>query len=119
MSGRATFTIVMSGMTASEHPPNQGVHVPDSNFVASLDAQLAVLGLALAAWNQREDTRPQPEIRMAANTAMAAIDDQLATLHKLRQQLLTEIRKSDDATAARVDALLAARRTAASTGDAR
>jgi hypothetical protein len=85
--------------------------MPDLNPIASLDAQLGVLGIALAQWHVRDDTKAQPEIRQAANIAMAAIDDMLATFHRLRQGLVTEIRQSDDANAARVDALLAERST--------
>jgi hypothetical protein len=69
-----------------------------------------VLGVAHAQWAVRDDTKPQPEIRQAANTAMAAIDDMLTALHRLRSRLVTEIRQSDDASAARVDAMLAASR---------
>jgi hypothetical protein len=36
-----------------------------------------------------------------------AIDAALRDLHRIRQQLISEIRDSDDATAARADALLA------------
>jgi hypothetical protein len=38
---------------------------------------------------------------------MDALDDCLAGLHALRQRLVSEIRASDDAHAARVDKLLA------------
>jgi hypothetical protein len=72
-----------------------------------LDGHLGVLGVALAQWQARDDTRPQPEVRQAGNTAMDAIDAMLAELHALRSRLLGEIRVSDDATAARVDAMLA------------
>ena len=67
---------------------------------ARLDNLAGVLGIALAQWAVRDDTKAQPEIRQAANTACAAIDDMLAELHRVRQQLVTEIRASDDATAA-------------------
>jgi hypothetical protein len=77
------------------------------NPVTSLDAHLGVLGLALAQWRVRDDTKAHPDIRHAANAAMAAIDDMLTTLHRLRQQPVTEVRRSDDANAARVDAMLA------------
>jgi hypothetical protein len=80
--------------------------VPDQNYVLSLDAQLAVLGIAAAQWATRDDSKPQPDIRRAASTAMAALDDMLITLHRLRGQLVTEIRKSDDASLVRADALL-------------
>lgn len=62
---------------------------------------------ALAAWATRDDSKAQPDAREAANTAMASIDTMLAELHSARSALLAEIRASDDATAARVDALLA------------
>lgn len=66
-----------------------------------------VLDAALAQWAARDDTRPQPEVRQAANTAMDAIDSMLAELHQLRARLVSEIRASDDLAAARADALLA------------
>ena len=72
-----------------------------------LDGHLGVLGVALAQWMARDDTRPQPEVRRAANTAMDALDAMLAEAHQLRARLVTEIRESDDATARRADQLLA------------
>jgi hypothetical protein len=88
--------------------------VPDSKSdtdhsptIRALDAQLGVLGIAVAQWSVRDDTKAQPEIRQVANMACAAVDDMLATLHRLRGQLVTEVRQSDDASAARTDALLA------------
>jgi hypothetical protein len=54
-----------------------------------------------------------PAARQAANTAMDTIDGMLAALHKTRQQLVTEIRAYDDATAARVDAMLRERQDGA------
>lgn len=68
-----------------------------ANSAASLDAQVSVLGPALAQWDARDDTKAQPGVRRAANTAMAAIDDMLATLHRVRAELVSEIRQSDDA----------------------
>ena len=72
-----------------------------------LDGQLGVLAVALAQWTARDDTRPQPEVRRAASTAVDAVDLMLRELHQLRARLMAEIRASDDATAARVDAPLA------------
>ena len=72
-----------------------------------------VLGVALAQWGARDDSKADPHARIAANTAMDAIDAMLLELHALRSRLVGEIRASDDATAARVDAMLAAPRTAA------
>jgi hypothetical protein len=79
------------------------------NVALSLDAMTGVLGPALATWAARDETQPQPGVRQAANTAMAAIDDMLAALHRVRGQLVGEIRRFDDATMARVDAMLAER----------
>jgi hypothetical protein len=72
-----------------------------------LDGHLGVLGVALAQWMARDDTRPQPAVRHAASTAMDAIDAMLAGLHQLRAQLVAEIRASDDLAAERADQLLA------------
>jgi hypothetical protein len=71
-----------------------------------------VLGVALAQWAVRDDARADPDARRAANTAMAAIDAMLGELHQLRSRLVVEIRASDDATAARVDAMLEEARAA-------
>jgi hypothetical protein len=71
------------------------------------------LGAALAVWAARDDSKAQPEARQAANTAMEAIDVMLAGLHRARAALAAEIRQSDDAAAARVDAMLAQRRDGA------
>ena len=46
-----------------------------------------VLGVALAQWMARDDTRAEPEVRRAANTAMDMIDAMLAELHLLRSRL--------------------------------
>jgi hypothetical protein len=68
---------------------------------------LAVLSGALATWATRHDNKAEPDVRESANTAMAAIDAMLAGLHEARRVLVGEIRRSDDATDARVDAMLA------------
>ena len=78
-----------------------------------LDGHLGVLGVALAQWMARDETRAEPEVRQAANTAMDATDAMLAELHELRARLVGEIRASDDATAERVDAMLARHRAGA------
>ena len=72
-----------------------------------LHDQIAILGVALARWAERDDTTAQPEVRQAANTAMDAIDAMLARLYAARSALVTEIRQSDDAAAARGDTLRA------------
>jgi hypothetical protein len=65
------------------------------------------LGAALAAWGRRDDSKAQPEVREAANTAMDAIDAMLAELYRAGAVLAAEVRQSDDTAAARVDAMLA------------
>ena len=64
------------------------------------------LGFALAQWAARDDAKADPEARRAANAAMDEIDAMTRELHALRSRLVGEIRDADDATAARVDALL-------------
>jgi hypothetical protein len=72
-----------------------------------LTCPMSNLDIALRRWEIRLDDKPQPEARRAANIAMDSIDSMLAHLHQMRSQLLGELRDADDATAARVDALLA------------
>jgi hypothetical protein len=79
-------------------------HAPD--VYAKLEDPMGVLAIALGQWEDRDDSKPQPEVRRAANTAMDAIDKMLAELHQLRARLVSEIRKSDDQAAARADRLL-------------
>jgi len=71
--------------------------------------QLAALETALALWAGRDDSLPQPEIRRAASTACDAIDA-LLELHRIRQQLVSEVRVSDDVATVRTDALSERRR---------
>ena len=68
---------------------------------------MGVLAIALGQWEDRDDSKAQPEVRQAANRAMDTIDAMLRDLHAMRSRLVSEIRVSDDATAARVDATLA------------
>jgi len=81
--------------------------IPLANVPGHLMDNASQLRRSLRLWIRRDDTKAQPEIRQAANVAMAAIDAMLAELQQARQQLVTEIRRSDDAAAARVDAMLA------------
>lgn len=74
---------------------------------AKLKDPMGVLSVALGQWEDRDDTKPQPEVRRAANTAMDAIDGMLRDLHQMRSRLVGEIRVSDDAAAVRADAMLA------------
>jgi hypothetical protein len=80
---------------------------------AKLEDPMGVLSVALGQWERHDDSKPQPEVRRAVNTAMDAIDGMLADLHAMRARLVSEVRAADDATAARVDALLAGRQAAA------
>lgn len=84
-------------MTASPDRPIDARPVAD--LVAALD-------VALAIWAGRDDTVPQPEVRLAAADAVVYIDAAMRELHWLRSGLLGEIRRSDDVAAARTDALL-------------
>jgi len=73
---------------------------------AKLEDPVGMLAFALGQWEDRDDSKAQPEVRRAANTAMDAIDGMLRDLHAMRCRLTGEIRASDDATAAQVDAML-------------
>jgi hypothetical protein len=73
----------------------------------ALGEHVETLGVALAWWDGRDDIRAQPEVRRAANTAVDEIDTLLRKLYHVRSRLISEIRRSDDASNARVDALLA------------
>jgi hypothetical protein len=53
-------------------------------ITGTLRVNLEALSVALSRWERRDDTRPQPEIRRAANTAMDEIDAMLRELHTLR-----------------------------------
>lgn len=75
-----------------------------------LQSHLNDLDAALAQWETRDDAKAQPEVRRAANTAMDAIDAMMRDLYAMRARLVGEIHDADDATAARVDALLASSR---------
>ena len=72
-----------------------------------LQCHLNDLDVTLAQWETRDHSKAQPEVRRAANTAMDEIDFMLRELHAMRSRLISEMRASDDATDARVDAMLA------------
>jgi hypothetical protein len=74
---------------------------------ARLQGPVDDLAIALGGqWETRDDSKAQPEVRLAANTAMDTIDAMVAELYAMRSRLVTEIRASDDATGRRVDAML-------------
>lgn len=77
------------------------------------------IGMYLALWAMRDDSKADPDARRAANLAMDAIGRALRELHALRSRLVSDIRASDDAAAARVDVLFAERTATAAGGDAR
>ena len=74
--------------------------------LSALRGHVDDLGAWLAIWSARQEGRPDAPARRCANDAVEVIDAALADLHRIRQQLVGEIRDSDDATAARADALL-------------
>jgi hypothetical protein len=63
------------------------------------------LSVWLAIWERRAE--PDAYARRCASDAVGAIDAALAGLHSIRGRLISQTRRADDATAARVDALLA------------
>jgi hypothetical protein len=77
----------------------------------SLAEHVTTLSASLATWAQRDSTRPQPEVREAANVAMDSIDSMLRELYEVRATLVDEIGRSDRASMDRVEALLAESRT--------
>jgi hypothetical protein len=87
---------------------------PLEGISGRLEARAEELCSVLEIWARRDDSKAQPEVRQAANDAVDAIDGMLRALHEARAALVAEIRQSDDATAARVDAMLARRRDGAS-----
>ncbi len=75
--------------------------------LAALRNHVDDLGVWLGIWAAREDGKPQAHARRCASDAVDAIDSALLELHGIRNRLIGELRVSDDATAARADALLA------------
>jgi hypothetical protein len=74
---------------------------------AALSLGVDTLAQALALWATRDDSKAQPEVRRAANTAVEAIDGMVAELRSIRSRLVAEVRQSDDAAMARSAELLA------------
>ncbi len=92
---------------------NETVPRQPYDVYARLEDPMGVMAVALAQWEIRDGTVPQPAVREAANTAVDAIDAMLRELHAMRSRLVSEIRQADDATGRRVDELLARSRRAA------
>ena len=90
-------------MTRPDRPPP-----PDDPWDADLSvirSSVDDLGAWLAIWTAR--TEPDAHARRCASSSVDAIDAALAGLHRIRARLISETRQADDATAIRVDALLA------------
>lgn len=85
----------------------RGVRVPDDGLIGAVGGVRS----ALDQWERRDEPGAGGAVRQTANDAMDGIDGLLRELHKRRAALVTEIRCYDDATAVRVDALLASRRS--------
>ena len=66
--------------------------------------QVGNIAIWLAVWEAR--TEPDAHARRCASNAVDAIDAALRELHSVRQELITQIRTADEATAVRADALL-------------
>ena len=74
--------------------------------LSALRGHVDDLGAWLAIRSARDDGRPDAHARRCASDAVDAVDAMLRDLHLVRARLVGEIRASDDATAARADALL-------------
>ncbi len=84
---------------------------PPDSFDAALSelhTHVDNLGPSLAIWEARAE--PDAQARRCSSDAVDTIDAALAELHGIRARLIGQIRASDDATAVRVDALLARKR---------
>jgi hypothetical protein len=86
--------------TSSTPPPDDG------DWREELGGQLGRLSVQLGAWEDRDDTEAQPDVVRAGNEALSTIDAMLAGLHRLRSQLVTEVREHQDAMARRTDEIL-------------
>jgi hypothetical protein len=71
-----------------------------------LRGHLDELGAALSIWATRDDSKAQPAVTRAGHQVVDSIDAMLSELHRLRSQLVSEVRQHSDAAAARVDELL-------------
>lgn len=74
---------------------------PYDSPLSAIRGHVDGLGTWLGIWENRKE----PDA-FARRCASDAVDAALRELHSVRQQLITEIRQADDATAARADKLL-------------
>jgi hypothetical protein len=72
-----------------------------------LEDLAGLLGVSLGQWAYREEAADPAAAVRAGGTALDTIDAILRALHEARSALMDEIRQDQDATAARVDELLA------------
>lgn len=82
-------------------------HLPGAAYAGATGAILQAasdMGAYCAHWAMRHEDRPDAAARQAANEAMDAIDTALRELHRLRERLITDIRRSDDALETRLQA---------------
>lgn len=72
-----------------------------------LRADVDALCADLDVWADRDDSRPQADVTKAGHDAVDRLDRITRDLYAIRSRLVGEIRTSQDAAAARTDALLA------------
>jgi hypothetical protein len=76
----------------------------DADLSAAREA-VDYIGVGLAIWQARHE--PDAFARRCASDAIDAADNLLAAAHRIRAQLVTQVRRADDEAAARADQLLA------------
>jgi hypothetical protein len=81
-----------------------------TDAVAAVRDHADELGVWLGIWSYHDDAKPDALARRCVGDAVRAIDAAIGQLQGIRARLIPEIRASDDAAAARADALLGAAR---------
>lgn len=89
------------------------VDPPSFDRAASARVHVEALGAYVSRWDRRDRLEGAAAGRQAANEAITEIDIALRQLHMLRARLIGEMSAYDRETAARIDALLAARKESA------
>ena len=97
-----TLVAVIERLTGNEENGITGTGVP-----GCLGVHQVKLDAALVTWGARDDSKVEPEVTRAGHAAVEVTDAMLAELHRVRQQLVGEVRQHQDAAMARTDALLA------------
>ena len=89
--------------------PDPAGRLPILDYTSRLgdEGHIGVLAVALAEWAARSDDGPTRTSGGPRTARWTRFDAMLRELHQLRARLVAEIRAADDATAARVDELLA------------